>query len=245
MFALTRKTRSVSLSIAIGALALGLAGCGATTEAKKNEQTSEQTTSPADIKEEDSSKSSSNAGQSEPGTSDAGGEQLPGLSGTHGQTPSVPGSDQTPTEPGGSDSEGIEDLGGFPKSAQAKLDTAPFTADELKRGQALPGEMVQRALDGDYEGVCGMLVAGNSGQAVRLDAPEVKGHCVETFKEELEGSPEAQKNAEEALAQAGPEHVTVRDRGDGTGEFFSDGDSMGMLLVRLDDGNLRLMVSTL
>ncbi len=244
MFALTRKTRSVSLSIAIGALAFGLAGCGATTEAKKNEPTSEQTTSPADTKEEDSSKSSSNAGQSEPGTSDAGGEQ-PGLSGTHDQSPSVPGSDQTPTEPGGRDSEGIEDFGGFPKSAQAKLDTAPFTADELKRGQTLPGEMVRRALDGDYEGVCGMLIVGSSGQAVRLDAPEVKGHCVETFKEEVEGSPEARRGAEEALAQAGPEHVTVRDRGDGTGEFFSDGDSMGILLVRLDDGNLRLMVSSL
>ncbi|MCT1867058.1 hypothetical protein M3B90_05920 [Dermabacter sp. p3-SID358] len=226
MFALTRKTRSVSLSIAIGTLAFGLAGCGATVEAKKNEPTSEQTTDPSDSKEEGSSNSSGNASESDPGTSDSGGGE-------------------SPTQSGGSDSQGIDALGGFSESAQAKLDTAPFTADELKRGQTLPGEMVRRALDGDYEGVCGMLIVGEKGKAVRLDAPEVKGRCVDSFKKSVESSPEARKGAEEALAQAGPEHVTVRDRGDGTGEFFSDGESMGILLVRLDNGDLRLMVSQL
>lgn len=62
-----RKNRSVSIIAAAGVLAFGLAGCGASNDAKKDDSASKETTTASETKE-DSTSSESSASSSDEGS---------------------------------------------------------------------------------------------------------------------------------------------------------------------------------
>ena len=100
-----RKNRSISIIAAAGVLAFGLAGCGASNDAKKDDSASKETTTASETKE-DSTSSESSASASDSGEStDSGSGAVTGddvASSVHG----------TPVE----------------------LDETPFTEEDKKKG---------------------------------------------------------------------------------------------------------------
>ena len=238
MFALPCKIRSLCTIAAAGALILGLAGCGDAKEPGASDPTSEATTSPAETTAE-------TAPTHNDAASDGGGAGPTTLERSDSTT--EPDEDESPgggevhpddEQPTGDEVGPLENL---PASAKATVDPTPLTEDELKRGRDLPAELVRRALDGKYEEACELLVAEDGGKMLRLDAPELQKACILPLKESVEGPQGDRESAEEALEGASPERMTLRDRHDGTAEFFVDGSPIGMTLVRLDDGSLRLV----
>ncbi|WP_250258232.1 hypothetical protein [Dermabacter sp. Marseille-Q3180] len=238
MSAIVRKLRLLSSSAAAGALILGLAGCGDAKEPGASDPTSEATTSPAET-----------AAETTPTHNDAASDG--GVSGPttleRSDSTTEPDEDESPgggeghpddEQPTGDEVGPLENL---PASAKVTVDPTPLTEDELKRGRDLPAELVHRVLDGKYEEACELLVAEEGGEMVRLDAPELQKACILPLKESVEGPQGDRESAEEALEEASPERMTLRDRHDGTAEFLVDGSPIGMTLVRLDDGSLRLV----
>lgn len=76
MSAFMRKTRSMSTIAAAGVLAFGLAGCGASNDAKKDDSASKETTTASETKEDSTSSESSASASDE--SSDSGSGEVTG-----------------------------------------------------------------------------------------------------------------------------------------------------------------------
>lgn len=87
-----RKNRSVSIIAAAGVLAFGLAGCGASNDAKKDDSASKETTTASETKE-DSTSSESSASSSDESSDSGSGTALSGY-GTPVEVDSTPYSDE-------------------------------------------------------------------------------------------------------------------------------------------------------
>lgn len=139
--------RALTVTLAAGALVTSASSCGALNESGK---------------EKDATSSSSAATPGTPAES----ASESGADGSHGATD--PADKQSPTSSNGSDAGSPQ---GIPESAHAKLDPTPLTAEELKKGQQLPQDLVLKLFEGEYEQACGMLVFAKNGDLLRADVP--------------------------------------------------------------------------
>ena len=212
--------RALTVTLAAGALVTSAASCGAMNESRKD-------------KEATSSSSSSAATPSTPAESASDSE----ADGSHGAT--EPDDKQSPTSSNGSDAGSPQ---GIPESAHAKLDHTPLTAEEMKKGQQLPQDLVLKLFEGEYEQACGMLVFAKNGDLLRADVPELKSLCAQELEENIQKGEISSMPKEKIMEDSDPKRFTLHDNGDGTATFERDGEVSGEKLVRLDDGSLRILI---
>ncbi|SHX00611.1 Uncharacterised protein [Mycobacteroides abscessus subsp. abscessus] len=210
--------RALTVTLAAGALVTSAASCGAMNESRKDKE---------------ATSSSSAATPSTPAESASDSE----ADGSHGAT--EPDDKQSPTSSNGSDAGSPQ---GIPESAHAKLDPTPLTAEELKKGQQLPQDLVLKLFEGEYEQACGMLVFAKNGDLLRADVPELKSLCAQELEENIQKGEISSMPKEKIMEDSDPKHFTLHDNGDGTATFERDGEVSGEKLVRLDDGSLRILI---
>ncbi|WP_250258233.1 hypothetical protein [Dermabacter sp. Marseille-Q3180] len=252
--------RALTVTLAAGALVTSAASCGALNESGKDKEATSSSSSSAatpstpaeSLSATPASPSVSNGGES-PGGNDLGaatpGAQQPPAAPGGNQTPAAPGGNQTPAAPGGNQSQpspggtgGIDSFEDIPESAKAKLDPTPLTQEELKRGQQLPQEFLSKVVSGDSTGACELMVmVAENGEIVRFDAPEVKDLCAADLQRSEAVSSMRSMSPEQLKEATDPKKFTLQDNGDGTATYMRDGQISGTKLVRLDDGNLRVM----
>ncbi|RUP86568.1 hypothetical protein [Dermabacter sp. HSID17554] len=243
--------RALTVTLAAGALVTSAASCGALNESGKDKEATSSSSSSAatpstpaeSLSATPASPSVSNGGES-PGGNDLGaatpGAQQPPAATGGNQTPAAPGGNQSQPSPGGTG--GIDSFEDIPESAKAKLDPTPLTQEELKRGQQLPQEFLSKVVSGDSTGACELMVmVAENGEIVRFDAPEVKDLCAADLQRSEAVSSMRSMSPEQLKEATDPKKFTLQDNGDGTATYMRDGQISGTKLVRLDDGNLRVM----
>ncbi|QEU11131.1 hypothetical protein [Dermabacter vaginalis] len=243
--------RALTVTLAAGALVTSAASCGAMNESRKDKEATSSSSSSAatpstpaeSLSATPASPSVSNGGES-PGGNDLGaatpGAQQPPAATGGNQTPAAPGGNQSQPSPGGTG--GIDSFEDIPESAKAKLDPTPLTQEELKRGQQLPQEFLSKVVSGDSTGACELMVmVAENGEIVRFDAPEVKDLCAADLQRSEAVSSMRSMSPEQLKEATDPKKFTLQDNGDGTATYMRDGQISGTKLVRLDDGNLRVM----
>lgn len=219
-----RISRTIAVAVATSALAASVASCGALNEEGRDEKDATSSSSAATPGTPSANSSAESASDSEADDS---------------RDATDPGDKQSPTSSNGSDAGSPQEI---PESAHAKLDPTPLTAEEMKKGQQLPQDLVLKLFEGEYEQACGMLVFAKNGEVRRADVPELESLCAQELEKNMQIGENSSIPKEEIMEESDPKHFTLHDNGDGTATYERDGDVSGMKLVRLDDGSLRILI---
>lgn len=199
-----RKNRSISIIAAAGVLAFGLAGCGASNDAKKDDSASKETTTASETKE-DSTSSESSASASDSGEStDSGSGVVTGddvASSVHG----------TPVE----------------------LDETPFTEEDKKKGAQVVADFFTSSLDKKFEDACTNMVARNGDAYERMDTPEIREQCAAQNERVLSSQGITEDQAEQIKQVMKPENLEIQPNEDGTAKVLFQGQDLGISLLKV------------
>lgn len=205
-----RKTRSMSTIAAAGVLAFGLAGCGASNEAKKDDSASKESTTASETKEDTTSSEESNSTSSESSTSASDG-----------------GSDS------GSGAVTGDDLGSSVHGTPVELDETPFTEEDKQKGAQVVADFFTSSLDKRFEDACPNMVVRNGDGYERADTEEIRKQCAAQNEKILSSQGISEEQAEQMKQMLTPENIEIEPNGDGTAKATFQGQDLGLSLVKV------------